>query len=103
MTIKAGFIGLGAMGRHMARNLAAQGLLTALWNRTAATAEALALELGVVAAPDLAVMAASVDAVMICVSADDDVRSVIEQLLPGMKPGTLVIDLSTIYEDGQRQ
>ncbi|QFY45177.1 NAD(P)-dependent oxidoreductase [Candidatus Methylospira mobilis] len=97
--MQAGFIGLGAMGRHMARNLATQGLLKTLWNRTTATAEALAQELGVAAAPNPSSLAASVDAVMICVSADDDVRSVIEQLLPGLKPGTLVIDHSTVSRE----
>ena len=33
--MKAGFIGLGAMGQHMARNLHRAGLLAGAWNRTA--------------------------------------------------------------------
>ena len=43
-TLKAGFIGLGSMGMAMARNVAKAGLLDAVWNRTAATAELLLLE-----------------------------------------------------------
>jgi 3-hydroxyisobutyrate dehydrogenase len=99
MTIKAGFIGLGAMGQYMARNLAAEGLLVGVWNRSATTAETLAQELDVVAASDPAALTASVDAVLICVSADNDVRSVVEQLLPGLKPGTLVVDHSTVSRE----
>jgi 3-hydroxyisobutyrate dehydrogenase len=93
---QAGFIGLGAMGAPMARNLARQGLLAAGWNRTAATAEALAGELGVDAAPSPARLAEAVEAVLLCVSADADLLEVVEALLPGLRPGSLVIDLSTV-------
>jgi 3-hydroxyisobutyrate dehydrogenase len=44
--MKAGFVGLGAMGAHMARNLHRAGLLAGVWNRTADKAQALAAELG---------------------------------------------------------
>ncbi|WP_054774352.1 NAD(P)-binding domain-containing protein, partial [Methylogaea oryzae] len=44
--MKAGYIGLGAMGAPMARNLARAGLLAAVWNRSPAKADALAAELG---------------------------------------------------------
>ncbi|BBL74329.1 NAD(P)-dependent oxidoreductase [Methylomagnum ishizawai] len=94
--MRAGFIGLGAMGAHMARNLAQQGWLGAVWNRTQATAQALAGELGVACAASPAQLAATVDAVLICVSADADVLAMIDALLPGLRPGTLVIDLSTV-------
>ena len=40
-----GFVGLGAMGAHMARSLHRAGLLTGVWNRTADKAAALAKEL----------------------------------------------------------
>ena len=33
--MKVGFIGLGAMGQHMARNLHRAGMLAGAWNRTA--------------------------------------------------------------------
>ena len=32
--MRAGFIGLGTMGWHMAGHLAGKGLLAAVWNRT---------------------------------------------------------------------
>lgn len=94
--MKTGFIGLGAMGAHMARNLAQHGFLTAVWNRTEAKAAALADELGVACAASPAQLAATVDAVLLCVSADADVLAMIDAILPSLKPGQIVIDLSTV-------
>ena len=39
--MRVGFVGLGAMGTHMARNLHRAGLLTAVWNRSADKARTL--------------------------------------------------------------
>lgn len=39
--MKTGFIGLGAMGMEIARNLHRHGLLVAAWNRTAEKAQML--------------------------------------------------------------
>ena len=53
--MRVGFIGLGAMGRHMAANLHQAGLLTSVFNRTFSKAEAFAKEAGCMAreaAPD---------------------------------------------------
>ena len=52
--MQTGFVGLGAMGAHMARNLHRAGLLTGVWNRTAAKAAALAKELRCLAFTSLA-------------------------------------------------
>ena len=90
--MRVGFVGLGAMGMHMARNLHRAGLLSAVWNRTSEKAKTLASELGCQAPETLAALASSVDAVVICVSADDDVLLVVRSLAPGMRKGTLVID-----------
>src|SRR5213078_3890951 len=49
--MRVGFVGLGAMGMHMARNLHRAGMLAAVWNRSAAKARTLASELNV-ASPD---------------------------------------------------
>jgi 3-hydroxyisobutyrate dehydrogenase len=84
------------MGVGMARNLHQHGLLTAVWNRTSSKAQALAGELGIEAASDLAQLAARCDVIVSCVSADDDVLSVVDQLRPHLKAGSLVIDCSTI-------
>ena len=68
--MRTGFIGLGAMGSSMARNLHRAGLLTGVWNRTAPKAAALAAELQCAAAPELAALARECDALVLCVSAD---------------------------------
>lgn len=90
------------MGAPMARNLARAGQLAAVWNRTAAVAESLAQELGAVAAPSPAELASTVDAVFICVSADADVLQVVEAIVPGLKPGSVAIDHSTVSVETAR-
>jgi 3-hydroxyisobutyrate dehydrogenase len=100
---KVGFVGLGAMGSHMARNLKRAGLLTAVWNRTAEKARSLAAELGVAAPATAAELAADVDAVIICVSADPDVLEVVRALAPGLAAGSLCVDCSTVAADTARR
>jgi 3-hydroxyisobutyrate dehydrogenase len=94
--MRVGFVGLGAMGAHMARNLNRAGLLTAAWNRTADKARTLAAELGCHAPATLADLAAEVDAVGVCVAADADVLDVLGKLAPALKAGSLVLDFSTV-------
>jgi 3-hydroxyisobutyrate dehydrogenase len=101
--MRVGFVGLGAMGMHMARNLHRAGLLTAVWNRTGEKARSLASELGVEAPPTLAALASGVDAVVTCVSADSDVLEVVQGLAPGLRSGALVIDCSTVGADTARK
>lgn len=94
--LRAGVAGLGAMGEPMARNLHEAGLLAAVWNRTASKAQALARELGVTHADSPEALARECDVLVVCVSADDDVRAVCEAMLPGLQPGSLVVDTSTV-------
>jgi 3-hydroxyisobutyrate dehydrogenase len=100
--MRVGFVGLGAMGMGMARNLHRAGLLSAVWNRTSAKAKSLASELGCQAPDTLEALAHTIDAVVICVSADDDVLEVVRALATGMRKGTLVIDCSTVGADTAR-
>ena len=90
------------MGLGMARNLHKQGLLSAVWNRTAEKASALAQETGCKAIGKLADLAPLCDVIVTCVSADADVLAVIDELLPVIKSGTIVIDCSTISADTAR-
>jgi 3-hydroxyisobutyrate dehydrogenase len=80
----------------MAKNLHRAGFLQAVWNRSSNKALALGAELGCPSPGSLADLASLVDAVVVCVSADADVRSVIEGLAPGLRQGALVIDCSTV-------
>ena len=100
--MRVGFVGLGAMGVHMARNLHRAGLLSAVWNRTSEKARSLASELGCEAPATVEALAPNVDAVVICVSADDDVLQVVRALASGMRAGTLVIDCSTVGAETAR-
>lgn len=94
--MKAGFIGLGAMGLPMARSLARAGRLAGAWNRSVDKAAALAAETGAPAFESPAALAASCDAVVTCVSADADVLEVVDAIAPALAPGRIVIDCSTV-------
>ena len=101
--MRAGFVGLGAMGMGMARNLHRAGMLAAVWNRTRAKADSLASELKVAAPATLAELAAQVDTVVSCVSADADVLEVANALAPALKSGALMLDCSTVSSETARQ
>ena len=101
--MRVGFVGLGAMGLHMARNLHRAGLLSAVWNRTAEKARTLAGELSVQAPATIEALGATVDAVVTCVSADKDVLEVVRELARTLKSGALVLDCSTVGAETARQ
>ena len=101
--MRTGFVGLGAMGTHMARNLHRAGLLAGVWNRSAAKATALASELKVPAPATLPELAALCDAVVSSVSADADVLDVIRAMAPALKQGALALDCSTVGAETARQ
>jgi len=103
VSLAAGFIGLGAMGRGMAGNLHRAGLLHGVWNRTPAPAAELAAGLGVAHAGSPAELAGCCDVVVLCVSADDDVLAVVDALLPGLRAGAIVVDCSTVAADTARE
>jgi 3-hydroxyisobutyrate dehydrogenase len=94
--MRVGFLGLGAMGAGMARNLHKAGLLAAVWNRTPAKAAALAAELNCPTPATPAELAPLADVLVLCVSADQDVQAVVDALAPALRTGQLVIDCSTV-------
>jgi 3-hydroxyisobutyrate dehydrogenase len=98
MAERIGFIGLGIMGRGMARNLLKGGFAPTVWNRTASRADELAAE-GAAVGENPADVAAKSDIVITCVSDTPDVEQVIlgeQGVIHGAKDGLLVIDMSTI-------
>jgi len=102
MSLKAAFIGLGAMGTPMAGHLKTHGLLHAVASRTQSNAEAVAKELGV-AAPSLVDIAQQCDVIALCVTADADVLGTVDALAPHLKKGAIVIDHSTVAPDTAKQ
>jgi 3-hydroxyisobutyrate dehydrogenase len=94
--MRAGFIGLGAMGGPMAGHLHARGLLAAVGNRNAAKAVQFAeAHEGVLSALRAADFAAC-DVVVLCVSADADVMENVNALTGVLRPGSVVVDHSTV-------
>jgi 3-hydroxyisobutyrate dehydrogenase len=100
--MKSGFVGLGAMGYAMALNLHKAGLLATVYNRSPAKAEALAKETGCRAAKTLAELG-DCEAVVLCVTADQDVLEVVDGLSTALKPGALVLDCSTVSAETARE
>jgi len=101
--MKAGMIGLGAMGLGMARNVAKAGFLRAVYNRTEAKSSVLADELNVIAYNDPARLAAAVDVILICISADQDVLDMVNLIAEDAKPGSVVVDMSTVSNETATQ
>src|SRR4051812_3383355 len=82
----------------MARNLLKAGFPLTVWNRTASRMDELVAE-GATAGQDPAGVAAGSDVIITCVSDTPDVEQVIlgeRGVIEGVKPGALVIDMSTI-------
>src|SRR6187399_1241379 len=101
---RVAFLGLGTMGAAMAANLARAGFTVTAWNRSPGRAPELDA-LGVSRAETPAAAAAASDVVVVCVSDTPDVETVLlgpEGVADGAKPGTLVIDCSTIAPGGTR-
>ncbi len=100
-----GFIGLGIMGRGMVANLLDAGFPVRVWNRTASRMGPL-VEAGAVAGEDPADVASKSDIVITCVSDTPDVEEVIlgeSGVSRGARPGSLVVDMSTISPSATRQ
>lgn len=97
--MKSGVIGLGAMGSGMALNLHKAGHLHRIWNRTTSKAEQIAESTGITVADSIEGLAASCELVIVCVSRDEDVLSVVEGISKAAHSGTVVVDTSTVSSD----
>lgn len=92
------FLGLGAIGRPMARRIADAGLTLAVWNRTRARAEEFARETGARAATSPADAARGTDVVITCLPVSADVEALLdgaEGLLAGMQAGSTLVDCTS--------
>lgn len=96
--MNVGYIGLGIMGSAMASNLLRAGFRLTVWNRTPSKADALVAS-GATHAESPARLASTSDVVCINVTDTPDVEAVLfgpEGVIDGARPGTIVIDHSTI-------
>ncbi|RLI10605.1 2-hydroxy-3-oxopropionate reductase [Candidatus Bathyarchaeota archaeon] len=95
---RVGFIGLGLMGSGMSMNLLKAGFPLTVWNRTRSKMKPL-LDAGAEGAGSPREVAERSDVVIDIVTDSPDVEEVLlgpEGVIHGAKPGTIVIDMSTI-------
>ncbi len=101
---RIGFVGLGTMGEAMAGHLVRAGHPLTVWNRSPGRGSSLAGQGATVAATPAELAAAS-DVVVVCVSDTPDVEGVLfapDGVAAGARPGSLVIDCSTIAPGATR-
>ena len=94
--MNTGVIGLGAMGTNMALNLHKAGQLHRVWNRTRAKADDFATKTGVSISPTIEDLAETCDLIIVCVSKDNDVLEILDQVIVSIRPETIVVDTSTV-------
>lgn len=102
--MRVAFIGLGAMGLPMAKNIARAGFALTVWNRTAAVAQGVA-ELGATVASSPRDAAAAADVILLCLPTGLEVGDVLERsdgVLAGAARGSIVVDCSTIDPQASR-
>src|SRR5262245_47066990 len=98
MTKRVGFIGLGIMGKPMARNLLKAGYALTVYNRSRPAVDALVAD-GALGATSPREVAQRSDVVITIVTDTPDVRQVVlgeSGILAGLPPGGVIIDMSTI-------
>ena len=103
--VKLGFIGLGNMGSRIAQRLLGRGYELTAYDQDDTKAEALVLN-GAVPANDIAELAQSADVILSCLTNDDAVHNVYggsDGALAAARPGTVVLEMSTISPASSRE
>ena len=96
--LRVGFIGLGLMGLPMSLNVLKAGFPLVVWNRTRSKAAPL-VDAGAELGRSPADLASRSDVVITIVSDSPDVEQVVvghDGVLHGARPGSVVVDMSTI-------
>jgi 3-hydroxyisobutyrate dehydrogenase-like beta-hydroxyacid dehydrogenase len=99
--VQIGFIGLGLMGSRLARRLHSAGWNVQAWNRSGGPADVLRQE-GIVIAPSMAALVIDSDVVLSSLANDKAVDSVYFSaggVFSVAKPGTIILEMSTISPD----
>lgn len=94
--MKLCFAGLGIMGGPMAGRLVKAGHEVVGFNRTFSKAQDWAVAHGMTAQARIEDAVDGVDALVLCVGRDEDVRDTVTAAFPALKPGALIIDHTTI-------
>ena len=100
--MKLGFVGLGAMGLPMTRNLVAAGHEVFVNSRSRPPVDE-AIAFGATDGGTLTDVASASEVTILCVPNSPDVVQVVDGLLPALGPGKTVVDCSTIDPDVERR
>ncbi len=104
-TAKLGFIGLGNMGSRIAKRLLDHGYQLTGYDLDAAKAQPLGAQGGIVA-KGIPELLENSDVVLTCLTNDEAVESVFtasEGIFAGARPGTIVLEMSTISPQTSRE
>jgi 3-hydroxyisobutyrate dehydrogenase-like beta-hydroxyacid dehydrogenase len=102
---RLGFIGLGYLGSRIARRLVAAGFPMVVHDREHEKAKELAA-LGATVAPNHETLAEEADVLLSCLPSDASVKAVYlgrDKLLESARPGTRIVELSTIAPETSRR
>ena len=103
--MKVAFIGMGTMGGPMALNILKAGHEVTVHNRTREREEAVAAQ-GAKRATSPREAAAAAEIILVCVSDTPDVEEVVlgeAGIIHGARPGSIVVDMSTISPTATRR
>src|SRR6202051_3190409 len=103
--VKLGFVGLGNMGSRIAQRVCDHGYQLAIYDLDSSKAESIAAHGGIVAR-NILELARTADVLLSCLTNDEAVRSVYtgsEGVFAGARPGTIVLEMSTIAPETSRE
>jgi 3-hydroxyisobutyrate dehydrogenase-like beta-hydroxyacid dehydrogenase len=103
--VKAGFIGLGNMGSRITQRLLNHGYQLTVYDVDRTKSETMAAQ-GAVVAGNIVDLARTVDVVLSCLTNDEVVQSAYtgpEGVFARARPGTVVLEMSTISPEGSRE
>jgi 3-hydroxyisobutyrate dehydrogenase-like beta-hydroxyacid dehydrogenase len=102
---KLGFVGIGYMGRPIARRLLESGFKVTAYDRDRSKAKEL-VRYGASVAESVSQLAASCDVILSCLPSDEAVLDLYRGsngALADTSPGSVIIDMSTVYPETSRE
>jgi len=93
------FLGMGLLGSNFVRAMRRKDIEVQVWNRTSAKASALE-QYGARPFEDVAAAVKGADTIHITLKDDSTVDDVLAKAEPGLMPGAMIIDHTTISKDG---
>jgi 3-hydroxyisobutyrate dehydrogenase-like beta-hydroxyacid dehydrogenase len=91
-----GFIGLGEMGTHIAANLVKNNFKISVYNRTLIKAKKFSKKFKCVYKSSIESLCKNKNIIILCLTTDFVVESIIDQIIKYINPGSIIIDHSTI-------